>query len=273
MTLTDTAMKEQILSKLAPGHPWGGLLQYYPCLESTNTLAKTLALQGAPHGTVIIAGSQTGGRGRMGRSFHSPEGTGLYFTAILRPDCEAQDLMHLTCAVAVAAADAVEAVCGFRPGIKWINDLVYGKRKVAGILTELVLVPGSAKVAAAIVGIGINCRQQEADFPPELRSIAASLSMVADRDISPAALAAALMEQLARLAPRLLTEKASIMDRYRASCITLGREVSLHRADTVTHATAVDIDDEGALLVRYPDGRTEAVNSGEASVRGMYGYV
>ena len=81
------------------------------------------------------------------------------------------------------------------------------------------------------------------------------------------------MEQLSCQAPRLLSEKASIMDRYRANCITLGRKVSLHRGDLVTHATAVGIDDEGALVVKYPDGRVEPVNSGEASVRGMYGYV
>ena len=266
-------MKEEILNELAPGHPWGGLLQCYPCLDSTNTFAKALAVQGAPHGTVIIAGSQTGGRGRMGRSFHSPEGTGLYFTAILRPDCEAAELMHLTCAVAVAVADAIESVCGVKAGIKWINDLVCGTRKVAGILTELVLVPGSAKVAAAIVGIGINCRQTVDDFPPELRSIAGSLSMAAGKDVSPAALAAAIVEQLSNLAPTLLTDKAAIMDRYRANCIILGREVSLHKADTVTHATAVGIDDEGALVVEYPDGRRESVSSGEASVRGMYGYI
>lgn len=266
-------MKDQILSLLAPGHPWGGLLQYYPQVDSTNTLAKALASQGAPHGTVIVAGSQTGGRGRLGRSFHSPEGTGLYFSAILRPNCDAADLMHLTCAVAVAVSDAIETVCGAKPGIKWINDLVWGTRKVGGILTELTLVPGRTQVAGAIVGIGINCRQQEEDFPPELRSIAGSLSMVTSQDVSPAALAAAIMEQLSNLDSRLLTDKNAIMDQYRANCITLGREVSLHRADTVTHATAVGIDDDGALLVRYADGREEAVNSGEASVRGMYGYV
>ena len=266
-------MKEQILKTLAPGHPWGELLQYYPCLDSTNTFAKALALRGSPHGTVIIAGSQTGGRGRMGRSFHSPEGTGLYFTAILRPDCEAAELMHLTCAVAVAVADAIESVCDVKTGIKWINDLVCGTRKVAGILTELVLVPGSAKVAAAIVGIGINCRQTLEDFPPELRSIAGSLSMAAGKDVTPAALAAAIMEQLSGLDGHLLTKKSAIMDRYRASCITLGREVSLHKADTVTHAIAVGVDAEGALVVEYPDGRREVVSSGEASVRGMYGYI
>lgn len=266
-------MKEQILSRLAPGHPWGGLLQYYPILDSTNTLAKTLAAQGAPHGTVIIAGSQTGGRGRMGRSFHSPEGSGLYLTAILRPGCDAADLMHLTCAVAVALRDAIEKVTGLAPGIKWINDLVCGGKKVAGILTELSLVPGTGKAACAIVGIGVNCRQREEDFPPELRAIAGSLSMTAGREVAPADLAAAIMESLQGMSAGLLTRKPAIMEAYRKNCITLGREVSLHRADTVTHARAIDVDFDGALLVEYPDGRREAVNSGEASVRGMYGYL
>ena len=266
-------MKEQILSMLAPGHPWGELLQYYPCVASTNTLAKNLAAQGAPHGTVIVAGQQTNGRGRLGRSFHSPENTGLYFSAILRPDCTAEELMHLTCAVAVAVCDAIETTTGLCPDIKWINDLVCGTKKVAGILTELSLVPGTDKVAYAVVGIGVNCRQQEADFPPELRSIAGSLSTAAGRDVSPAVLAAAIMETLSAMDASLLAEKKAIMERYRCRCITIGREVSLHRAETVTHARAIAVDDEGALLVEYPDGSAEAVNSGEASVRGMYGYV
>ena len=266
-------MREQILSKLAPGHPWGELLQYYPCVDSTNTLAKTMAAQGAPHGTVIVAGTQTAGRGRLGRSFHSPGSSGLYFSAILRPDCTAGELMHLTCAVAVAVCGAIEAVTGLRPGIKWINDLVWGKRKIAGILTELSLVPGSSRVAWAVVGIGVNCCQREEDFPPELQPIAGSLSMATGTEVSPAAIAAAIMEKLCCLDAVLLTDKTGIMNRYRSRCITIGQEVSLHRADTASHALAVGIDDEGALLVKYPDGRTEAVNSGEASVRGMYGYV
>lgn len=258
---------------LAPGHPWGELLQYYDTLESTNTLAKTLALQGAPHGTVIIAGQQTGGRGRMGRSFHSPAGTGLYLSAILRPGCPAADLMHLTCAVAVAVCDAVEDATGLHTGIKWINDLVCGKRKVAGILTELVLVPGTATVDAAIIGIGINCRQSETDFPEELRGIAGSLSTAAEKDISPAAVAAAVITRLSDLSGHLLDNKSNLMNRYRSQCITIGKEVAVHRFDTVRHGYAVDVDDDGGLLVDFPDGRTETVSSGEASVRGMYGYV
>ena len=96
-----------------------------------------LASQGAPHGTVLIADRQTGGRGRMGRSFLSPPGVGIYMSILLRPECAPQELMHLTCAVAAAMCRAVECAAGLRPGIKWTNDLVWGKQKFAGILTEM----------------------------------------------------------------------------------------------------------------------------------------
>ena len=95
-------MKDKILSRLPAGHPWRANLHYYPSLPSTNDLAKTMARQGAPEGTVIIAGHQTGGRGRLGRHFHSPEGAGIYMSVILRPCCRPEELMHLTCAAAEA---------------------------------------------------------------------------------------------------------------------------------------------------------------------------
>ena len=108
-----------------------------------------------------------GGRGSRGRRFHSPAGSGVYLSVILRPVCDPGALMHLTCAAATAMCDAVEAACGFRPGIKWTNDLVFGRRKLGGILTELRL-DHRGLVDFAIVGIGINCLQGPADFPEEL---------------------------------------------------------------------------------------------------------
>ena len=267
------AMKDQILSKLAPGHPWGELLQYYPQVDSTNTLAKKLAAAGAPHGTVIIAGSQTGGRGRMGRSFHSPTGTGLYFSLILRPQCAPAELMHLTCAAGVALCQAVEDVTDCRPGIKWINDLVCGTRKVAGILTEMSLCAATGLVDYAVVGIGVNCCQQRQDFPAELQTMAGSLLTETDVNVAPAYMAAALMNRLLQMDHVLLTDKAALMEQYRSQCITLGKEVSVLRAGTVRHGTALGLDTDGGLIVRFSDGSTEIVNSGEASVRGMYGYV
>ena len=194
-------------------------------------------------------------------------------SVILRPDCAPAHLMHLTCAAAVAMCDAVENCCGIRPGIKWTNDLVCGKRKLGGILTELGL-SSMGTVNYAIIGIGINCCQKESDFPEEIRGIAASLSMVTGRDIDRATVAAAMMDALSRMDQTLQTEKAEMLNRYREDCITIGQEVSLLRVgEPVRHGKAIGMDDEGALLVQFTDGSVEAVNSGEVSVRGMYGYL
>ena len=266
-------MKQDIQKELSPGYPWGEYLHYFDTIDSTNTQARQMAKQGAPAGTVLIADRQTGGRGRLGRTFHSPGGVGIYFSVILRPRCHATQLMHLTCAVAVAACDALEKSTGLRPGIKWTNDLVHGKHKLGGILTELGL-NSDGTVDYAIIGIGINCCQKPEDFPEEIRSIAASLAMVTGQEIHRPQVAAALMEAMYRLDNTLLTETAATMDRYRADCITLGKDISLVRADGhVRHGTALDIDKEGALVVQLSDGHLETVTSGEVSVRGMYGYL
>ena len=265
-------MKNLIISHLPASYPWQGNLYYFNTIDSTNTRAKELAAQGAPHGTVLIADSQTGGRGRMGRSFHSPAGSGIYLSMLLRPECPAKDLMHLTCAAAVAMCDAVQAVTGLRPGIKWTNDLVWGTRKLGGILTELGLSP-QGMVDWAIIGIGINCRQRESGFAPDIRSIAASLSMVCGTDVDPCRVAAAMMDSLSATAAQLLPGKDALLSRYRTGCITLNKDIVLVRGDTIRHGHALDIDDEGALIVRYEDGTVEAVNSGEVSVRGMYSYL
>lgn len=265
-------MHQEILNQLSPDYPWADRFQYIQETGSTNDDLKTMARQGAPHGTVLIADHQTGGHGRMGRSFHSPEGVGIYLSILLRPDCAPTELMHLTCAAAVAMCDAVETAAGLRPGIKWTNDLVHGKRKLGGILTELGLTP-KGTVDYVIVGIGINCCQQEQDFAPDIRGIAASLTMVTGREIDRSKVAAAMMEALHAMNCTLLSGRFAMLRQYRRDCITIGREISLIRGEEVRHGKAVDVDEEGALVVLFPDGHLESVNSGEVSVRGMYGYI
>ena len=263
--------QENILSNLSAACPWKDTLRLYDTLESTNTLAKELAKSGAPQGTVVIADRQTGGRGRMGRQFHSPAGQGIYLSVILRPGCRAEQLMHLTCAVAVAMCNAVEKAAGLRPQVKWINDLILGGRKVGGILTELSL--DGAMVDFAVVGIGINCNQQAEDFPAELREIAGSLTMAVGKSIDREALVAAMIDALYTLSTSLLSAKYAYMARYRADCITLGREVAVHSAAGTYSAVAEDVDDDGSLCVHLPDGTVRTVSSGEVSVRGLYGYI
>ena len=264
---------DQILNFLPKTHPWANSIICVGTIASTNTHAKNLAADGAPHGMVLIANHQTGGRGRMGRRFYSPVGSGIYMSVILRPDQPPGELMHLTCAVAVAMCKAIAVVTGFCPGIKWINDLVWGSKKLGGILTELAIDPATGKCAYAIVGIGINCTQRAEDFPPEIAQIATSLSQATGTHIDRTRLASAMIGALHTMSEDLVSEKESIMDFYRAHCVTLGKEVSIHRFDEIRYGTAVAIDGDGCLTVRLTDGTVQTVSAGEVSIRGMYGYV
>ncbi len=266
-------MKNAILSHLSQDCPWQDHIYWYDTIDSTNTRAKELARQGAPQGTVLVAGTQTGGRGRLGRSFSSPQGMGVYLSLILRPQCSPDQLMHLTCATAVAMCQAVSAVSGLCPGIKWTNDLVIGKRKLGGILTEVSVNPQTGLLDYAIVGIGINCLQQKEDFPPELQEMATSLAMASGKEVSPALLAAAMIDALFHMQQILLPQKASILDAYRKNCITLGQEIQIIRPNHIETGKAVDLDEDGGLVVVLPDGSIQTVTSGEVSIRGMYGYL
>ena len=250
--------------------PWRDTLLWYDSIDSTNTRAKELAKDGAAHGTVLVAGMQTGGRGRMGRSFLSPTG-GVYLSVILRPSCSPEKLMHLTCAAAVAGCKAVEQACGVCPDIKWTNDLVCGKKKLGGILTELGL-DGAGNVDYAIIGIGINCEKAK-DFPAELQNTVTSVYEISGHLNTAFKLTAKLVEALYEMDKMLLTGKPAIMDTYRQRCITLGKEIKVIRGDSVSYGTALDLDEDGGLLVRFTDGSEKIVASGEVSVRGMYGYL
>ena len=262
-------MITQIKNFLPEDHLWQNQIVWYDVTDSTNDQAKKLIQQGAPHGTVLIADQQTGGRGRMGRSFVSTAGMGVYMSIILRLQTAPDQLMHLTCAAAVAACNAVEKATGLRPGIKWTNDLVYGGRKLAGILTELVTTPAET---VAIIGIGINCAQEENDFPEDIQNFAGSLSMVCGHNVDRAQVAAALIESFSHMANHLLAGKQDILDIYRRDCITVDKQVSIVKADEIRYGYALGIDEKGALIVEFSDKHIESVNAGEVSIRGMYGY-
>ena len=206
----------------------------------------------------------------MGRSFQSPEGKGIYLSVILRPNCPPEQLMHLTCAAGVAMLEAVEKVSGMRPGLKWINDLVIGRKKLGGILVEMSVDKGM--VDYAVIGIGINCLQQEEDFDPQIREIATSL-LLCGKTILPQMLAAAMVESLHKMSLALFNEKDRLMEIYKSNCITLGKEIQALRYDSIRPGIAIDLDADGGLCVQYSDGTRETVSSGEVSVRGMYGYI
>ena len=217
----------------------------YDTVDSTNNVCKALAAQGLDS-TAVIARAQTAGKGRLGRSFQSPEG-GLYLSALCR---------------------AVESLCDTDCGIKWCNDVVLHGKKLCGILTESSLLPdGSA--AWLVVGIGVNVGQ--ASFPPDIADMATSLALQ-ELDVSPDALADAILAQLTAMRT-VLTDPVEWLAEYRRRCVNLGRPVRVLRGNTVRQATALAIDEQFGLTVQYENGETETVRSGEVSVRGLYGYI
>lgn len=263
-------MIDSIVRHLPSDHPWIANIHYFDCVESTNSLAKEMARAGAPHGTVLIADRQTAGRGRLGRSFLSPGKMGIYMSVILRYRCKAEDLMHLTCACGVHLCNAVAPALPTRPRIKWINDLVYDRKKLAGILTELVF---TGDEICAVVGIGLNCCQMQKDFDPQIQSIATSVAMITGKQPDRGYLAAQILQELSVMDRQLLTQRQAQISAYKADCMTVGQDVCILQNDTVRYGSALDILPDGALLVRLTDGTEEMLNSGEVSVRGMYGYL
>jgi len=241
-------------------------------VDSTNTHLMSLAAQGAQEGLVVIADRQTAGRGRRGRNFQSTEGLGLYLSVLVRPNIPAADVPELTAWTAVAVCDGIGAAFGKRPQIKWTNDIIADRRKLGGILTELALNPDGT-LSHVVIGIGINANHQPEDFDPELQDMAISLSQwlggkgYRDRSVAP------LLDALDKMYRHFPHDRQEYLSRYRADCVTLGQEIRLITPASSREAFATGIDDEFRLLVEYPDGTTEAVSTGEVSVRGMYGYV
>lgn len=231
---------------------------------STNTLAKEMAVNGEPEGTVIIAAEQTNGRGRMGRTFFSPSSTGLYLSLILRPRINLDDSLLITTSTAVAVAKAIEKLTKNDIQIKWVNDLFMNEKKVCGILTEASLNVENGGLEYAIVGIGINITTN--NFPDDIKSIAGSIFSNKPQNIPITSMLAA--EVLNNLAEAMvnLTDKRYIED-YKKRSFLIGKEINVIKGKKAYRAIAVDLDNKARLLVRYPDFTTEVLSSGEVSIR------
>lgn len=224
--------------------------------DSTNTKLREMALSGAAEGVTLIAQRQTGGRGRRGRVFHSPEG-GLYLSTLLRPE-KAIAPGLITCLAAVAASRAVESLCDLMIDIKWVNDLYLNGRKIAGILAEGVLSP-TGELTAVVLGIGINLT---GTLPPELDAIATTLEqegVILDRED----VAAAFLNEWEQVYAAPVEEG---MQEYIKRSLVIQRPVTVTQGSHTYPATAVGITPEGHLVVRTADGERE-LTSGEVSVR------
>lgn len=246
------------------------------CLESvdsTNNYAKALALAGSfSDGTAIAADEQTGGRGRLGRSFQSPKGRGVYLTMLWRPHIEPARALNLTACAAVAVCDGVEAACGVRPGIKWTNDIVLGGRKLCGILTEMSVEGESGALQYLVCGVGINANHAPEDFSDEVRPMAASLAQALGHPVDRGRLCGCVIAALDRMYAEWLAGAGGWWERYRDGCVTLGKPVRLIRGGRTEEAFAEGLNESFGLIVRRPDGRRETVTTGEVSVRGLFGY-
>ena len=226
----------------------------YDAIDSTNLEARRLAGQAPRQNTLIIAREQSAGRGRMDRSFYSPADTGLYMTLLFYPDRPISELSGLTCAAALASAVSIEQLSGLSPRIKWVNDLYLKGKKVCGILCESF---GTKHGTAIAIGIGINLTTR--DFPETLGSIAGSLQ----RQIDPEQLAQLICDSLL---PYLQSgDNALWLDGYRARFMLRGVRVNCMTSGGTFPATALDITDEGALMVQADDGKTHILYAGEVA--------
>lgn len=239
-------------------------------IDSTNNAAKRLAREGAAEGTVVVAESQTGGKGRLERQFFSPKGKGIWFSVVLRPKFLPQEAPKCTLMAAVAVARAMTEF-GLKPGIKWPNDLLYDNKKLVGILTEM-----SAEMDGInyiVIGTGINVNIAPEEFPEELRSVATSLSQMKGANLPRVKFFQAVLRALDDLYAKVQVEGfVPVLKEWRQYSITLGQEVKVIgvRDGEVFYGKAADIDDEGALLVDTAAGR-QRVLAGDVSIRPQSG--
>lgn len=232
-----------------------------PETDSTNRVAKELAMQGAPEGTLVVAKRQSSGKGRLGRSFFSPEG-GIYMSLVLRPEIPAEKAVLLTTCAAVAVARAIDRVAGVSAGIKWVNDIFVQGKKVCGILAEAGFNAQATTPEYVILGIGINVERQS--VPEELKEIVGCLEDGRTEALSKEALIAAVWREFGILYRNL--SGADYMEEYKNRSILVGKEVTVLSQAGDYRAVAVDIDREGHLVIER-QGKKEVLSSGEISVR------
>ncbi|WP_310601807.1 biotin--[acetyl-CoA-carboxylase] ligase [Anaerosporobacter sp.] len=265
----DAVTNEAILSKLQTRYI-GRQVYCYDEVTSTNTVAKQLADEGKEEGTLVVSDKQNQGKGRRGRGWESPSGTGVFMTVILKPQMKPIYASMLTLVAALAVNDAIVELTGLESKIKWPNDIVVNKKKVCGILTEL-----SAEVDYInyiVVGIGINVSAK--DFPEEISDKATSLLLESGKSISRAQLIAKTMEHLERYYEQFLKthDLSELNEMYSNALINKDREVRILAEENSYTGIARGITDKGHLLVEKDNAELVEVYAGEVSVRGLYSY-
>lgn len=241
-------------------------VRVYDCTDSTNILAKDAGQAGAAEWSCFAAAEQSAGRGRRGRSFYSPKGSGIYFSILLRPSLTGSLLTMLTTAAAVAVCLASEDCFGISPEIKWVNDVFYRSKKICGILTEAVFnTDGSVKYA--VVGVGVNLFAPDRGFPADIADTAGCL-LDGRRDGAADSFIAAFIRRYIQLCSHIADDSEALCDEYRRRCFVIGKNINiLFDGKVIASGVAEDIDRFCRLKVRYADGTSETISSGEISIR------
>ena len=241
-----------------------GKLYVYRETDSTNTRLRLMALEGAPHGTIAVADRQTAGRGRLGRSFVSPPGSGIYLSLLIRPETDLAGALSVTSAAAVAVCEAVRELTGKEAGIKWVNDVYIGNKKICGILTEAETSVEAGGLDSIVIGIGINFRSDPEAFPEDVLGRVGWIYEKEEKSVARNELAAAVIDRTLYYADHL--QEREFIEPYKEYSIILGKEIICTRGKERFEAIALDIDNNGALIVDTAEGR-RVLSSGEITVR------
>ncbi|WKY47769.1 biotin--[acetyl-CoA-carboxylase] ligase [Eubacteriaceae bacterium ES3] len=234
--------------------------------ESTNKEAKARVLSGASHKMVILSEEQTGGKGRMGRSFFSPNHTGIYMSLVLKPDLLAADAVLTTAGAAVGVCRGIKKATGMETQIKWVNDIFFENKKVCGILTEAGTDFESGTLSYLIIGIGINVFAPEGAFPTEISKIAGSLFDHKPEALTRNQLAAEIINEVFDICNNL--NNHSFIEEYKKRSMIIGEEVDVIRRNQENQeAKVLDIDENGGLVVEYKNKTKQTLHSGEISIR------
>jgi BirA family biotin operon repressor/biotin-[acetyl-CoA-carboxylase] ligase len=242
--------------------PFGRNIVYYERTGSTNDLARLLAKNHFPAGTLVVANEQTAGRGRMGRTWIAPPGTALLVSILFRPAIPASQGYRLVMATGLAAAEACERAAGVKIGVKWPNDLQIDGLKLAGLLPESAIIGG--RLGHVIVGLGLNVNQTFEPTDP-LYETATSLKQATGRDFDRATLLAAIMGRL-NAWNQQVADGGALIEAWRERCVTLGQRVRIETPNDTVEGVAEDLDDAGGLVLRDDAGAVRTVSVGEATV-------
>ena len=235
-----------------------GFIDYYDSTGSTNDRAYELAEGGEPEGTIVIAESQTRGKGRMGRKWISPKASGIYMSIILRPDVETDEIPAVTIIAAVSIIRAIIKACGVDTRMKWPNDILIGDKKVCGILTEIKAQPDA--VEFLVLGIGVNVNTPRGKLPPE----GTSLKIECGYNVSRLDLARNILAEFERYYLKFNEEGfPALRDECMEYSLTLGKRVKVSEHHRSIEGVAVDIDEKGALIVKDDNGDLKRVFSGD----------